>query len=75
MCSALVCGLIVSLTFSFFRYFKRFDIPEMDRLKLVMTDKALTHSFANNTLIVSYAKPLEVMVAVSFPCFGRMGEF
>ncbi len=45
------------------RYFKRIDIPEMDKLRLPLSDQALTWSHANNTLVVSYAKPLPVMQA------------
>jgi len=45
------------------KYFKRFDIPELDRLKLPLLDAALTWTHANNTLVVSYAKPAQVLEA------------
>ena len=45
------------------KYFKRFDIPEMDRLKLPLSDNSLTWHHSNNTLVVSYAKPSLVMQA------------
>ena len=37
----------------------------MDKLGLPLTDAALTWSHAHNTLVVSYAKPAQVMQAVS----------
>eukprot|EP00798_Chlamydomonas_sp_ICE-L_P025073 gene25073-10725_t len=47
------------------KYFKRFDIPEMDALKLPLHPASLSFSFANNTLVVLYAKPAVVLKAVS----------
>lgn len=46
------------------RYYKKFDIPEMDVLKLPLNDQALTWTHSNNTLIISYAKPHEIIQAV-----------
>jgi hypothetical protein len=37
----------------------------MDILGLPLQDNALTWSYANTTLIISYAKPMEVLQAVS----------
>lgn len=45
------------------KYYKRFNIPEMDALKLPLNPASLTHSFANSTLVVSYAKPAQVLEA------------
>jgi hypothetical protein len=45
------------------KYFKRFEVPEMDRLKLPLNEGALTWYHGNNTLVVSYAKPGVVMQA------------
>lgn len=45
------------------KYFKRFEIPEMDRLKLPLKEGALTWHHGNNTLVISYAKPVVVMQA------------
>ncbi|THD21513.1 hypothetical protein D915_007639 [Fasciola hepatica] len=43
------------------KYFKKFDIPDMKRLNLQLMDKSISLSHANNTLIISYAKPTEIM--------------
>lgn len=55
---------IFTLVFTLPRYFKRLDIPEMDKLGLPLVDAALSWSHAHNTLVVSYAKPAQVMHAV-----------
>lgn len=47
------------------RYFKKWPVPELDILQLPLNPNALTWSHANNTLVVSYAKPPEVVRAVS----------
>eukprot|EP00743_Colponemidia_sp_Colp-15_P004150 GILK01004479.1.p1 GENE.GILK01004479.1~~GILK01004479.1.p1 ORF type:complete len:212 (-),score=37.78 GILK01004479.1:205-801(-) len=39
------------------KYFKRFDIPDLNRLQLRLDPTKLTFSHANNTLIISYQKP------------------
>jgi hypothetical protein len=46
-----------------YRFFKRLQISEMDVLKLDLEDSALIWTHANNTLILSYAKPHEVQKA------------
>eukprot|EP00164_Ancoracysta_twista_P003763 GFYU01005046.1.p1 GENE.GFYU01005046.1~~GFYU01005046.1.p1 ORF type:complete len:200 (-),score=62.18 GFYU01005046.1:28-627(-) len=45
------------------KYYKRIEIPDMDRLSLPFSANACKWSHANNTLIVSYMKPAEVMRA------------
>ncbi|KAK2964957.1 putative DPCD protein like [Blattamonas nauphoetae] len=39
------------------KYFKRFIIPDMIRLKLPLEQKALSFTHTGNTLIISYQKP------------------
>eukprot|EP00898_Chlorokybus_atmophyticus_P000379 jgi/Chlat1/1341/Chrsp119S00075 len=43
------------------KYFKRFNIPELDNLHLPLEEKALSWQHANNTLIVTYGKPPKVL--------------
>jgi len=43
------------------KYFKRFGIPELDVLDLGYDGQRLQWHHANNTLVVSYAKPPEVL--------------
>lgn len=43
------------------KYYKRFEVPEMRRLGRKLDEEALTYSFADATLLVQYAKPLEVL--------------
>ena len=50
------------------KYFRRFGVPEMDLLGLPLSDAALTFAHANNTLVICYAKPRQVLEAVSRPC-------
>ncbi|GAX74324.1 hypothetical protein CEUSTIGMA_g1773.t1 [Chlamydomonas eustigma] len=45
------------------KYFKRIGIPELDKLGLPLMESALAWTHANNTLIVSYAKPPIVLQA------------
>ncbi|KAG1666950.1 hypothetical protein FOA52_004233 [Chlamydomonas sp. UWO 241] len=45
------------------KYFKRFNIPELDVLSLPLAEGALTWAHLNNTLLVSYAKPAAVVAA------------
>nr|XP_048295079.1 protein DPCD isoform X4 [Myodes glareolus] len=47
------------------RYYKKFSIPDLDRHQLPLDDSALSFAHANCTLIISYQKPKEVMVAES----------
>ncbi|MGH0145816.1 UNVERIFIED_CONTAM: hypothetical protein FKN15_010664 [Acipenser sinensis] len=42
-------------------YFKKFSIPDMDRCQLSLESSALSFAHANNTLIISYQKPKEIL--------------
>ncbi len=46
------------------RYFKRFNVPELDLLGLPLEEEALSWVHANNTLVVSYAKPTPLLALV-----------
>jgi len=39
------------------KYYKRFDIPDMRRLKLPLEDSSVAWKFQHNTLIIGYDKP------------------
>ncbi|KAI6658476.1 Protein DPCD-like isoform X2 [Oopsacas minuta] len=43
------------------KYFKKINIPDMDRCELPFDSKALSFDHANNTLIISYKKPLAIL--------------
>ncbi|XP_062579092.1 protein DPCD-like [Saccostrea cucullata] len=43
------------------KYFKKFPIPDMDRAQLPLEQKALSIAHANNTLIITYKKPKEIL--------------
>ncbi|MGH0117185.1 UNVERIFIED_CONTAM: hypothetical protein FKN15_046106 [Acipenser sinensis] len=43
------------------KYFKKFSIPDMDRCQLSLESSALSFAHANNTLIISYQKPKEIL--------------
>mmetsp|Transcript_3983 Transcript_3983/g.11251 ORF Transcript_3983/g.11251 Transcript_3983/m.11251 type:complete len:197 (-) Transcript_3983:228-818(-) len=45
------------------KYFKRINIPEMDALGLPLDEGSLAWTYANNTLIVTYTKPRQVLEA------------
>lgn len=45
------------------KYFKRLDVPELRLLSLPLSEGALTWHHAHATLVVSYAKPMQVMQA------------
>lgn len=47
------------------RYYKKFSIPDLDRYQLPLDDSSLSFAYANCTLIISYQKPKEVLVAES----------
>ena len=44
------------------KYFKRFSIPDLDRMALPLEFEALSMAHANNTLIITYKKPKQVAV-------------
>ncbi|KAG7281990.1 hypothetical protein CRUP_003048 [Coryphaenoides rupestris] len=43
------------------KYYKKFGIPDLDRCQLPLDCAALTFTHANNTLIISYKKPKEIL--------------
>ncbi|KAK2815763.1 hypothetical protein Q5P01_026230 [Channa striata] len=43
------------------KYYKKFSIPDLDRCHLPFDSSALSFTHANNTLIVSYKKPTEIL--------------
>lgn len=43
------------------KYYKRFDIPDMKRLKLPLEDSSIAWKYQHNTLIVGYDKPEKVI--------------
>ncbi|XP_016851118.1 protein DPCD isoform X2 [Anolis carolinensis] len=45
------------------KYYKRFSIPDLDRFQLPLDSTALSFTHANNTLIITYHKPKEILAA------------
>eukprot|EP00899_Mesostigma_viride_P009989 jgi/Mesvir1/18992/Mv18953-RA.1 len=45
------------------KYFKRFNIPEMDAAGIPLSEDELSWEYANNTLIISYSKPKAIIAA------------
>ncbi|XP_019939660.1 protein DPCD [Paralichthys olivaceus] len=43
------------------KYYKKFSIPDLERCELPFDQSALSFTQANNTLIVSYKKPKEIL--------------
>uniref|UniRef100_UPI00398EF180 protein DPCD n=1 Tax=Pristiophorus japonicus TaxID=55135 RepID=UPI00398EF180 len=43
------------------KYYKKFNIPDMDRCRLPLDCSALSFTHANNTLIITYQKPAEIL--------------
>ncbi|XP_061844291.1 protein DPCD isoform X1 [Nerophis lumbriciformis] len=43
------------------KYYKKFNIPDLDRSQLPLDSSALSFTHANNTLIVSYKKSNEIL--------------
>ena len=43
------------------KYFKRIDIEDMNRMRLPLEESALSWTHENNTLIVQYKKPAQVL--------------
>ncbi|RNA17723.1 hypothetical protein BpHYR1_042112 [Brachionus plicatilis] len=41
------------------KYYKKFTIPDMERIGMGLNSKSLSYSHANNTLIITYMKPSE----------------
>ncbi|XP_006630812.2 protein DPCD [Lepisosteus oculatus] len=44
------------------KYFKKFSIPDLDRSQLPLDSSAFSFAYANNTLIISYQKPKEILL-------------
>ncbi|KAL5022629.1 hypothetical protein ScPMuIL_001784 [Solemya velum] len=43
------------------KYFKKFTIPDMERTQLPLDEKKINLAHANNTLIITYKKPQEIL--------------
>ncbi|KAM4749932.1 protein DPCD [Anableps anableps] len=43
------------------KYYKKFSVPDLDRSELPLDGSALSYAHANNTLIVCYQKPREIL--------------
>jgi hypothetical protein len=43
------------------KYFKRFNIPDLVRLNINLDENSMKVNFMNNTLVISYKKPNEVL--------------
>ena len=42
------------------KYYKRIDLPDLRRCKLQIDEAAIAWRYSNNTVIISYDKPIEV---------------
>ena len=47
------------------KYYKRFNIPDLERLNIKLDENLMKVNFVNNTLIISYTKPKEALDAES----------
>ena len=47
------------------KYYKRFNIPDLERLNIKLEENLMKVNFVNNTLIISYTKPNEALEAES----------
>ncbi|XP_065602938.1 protein DPCD [Cyrtonyx montezumae] len=45
------------------KYYKKFPIPDLDRYQLPLDAAALSFTHTNNTLIITYQKPKEILAA------------
>ena len=45
------------------KYYKRFNIPDLERLNIKLDESLMKVNFVNNTLIISYTKPKEAIEA------------
>lgn len=50
-----------ALTFQFLALSQRLDVPDMSRLGLKVEQQGITHTHANRTLVVSVAKPPQIL--------------
>ncbi|KAM9327163.1 protein DPCD [Gastrophryne carolinensis] len=44
------------------KYYKKFPVPDLDRCQLELNERALSFAHANNTLIITYQKPKEILL-------------
>ncbi|ETV91756.1 hypothetical protein H310_13815 [Aphanomyces invadans] len=56
------------------KYFKRFRVPAMVRASLPLQQSSLSHTHSNNTLVVQYEKPDEVVEAEKNLLDERLSE-
>ena len=47
------------------KYYKRFNIPDLERLNIKLDENIMKVNFVNNTLVISYTKPKEALDAES----------
>ena len=47
------------------KYYKRFNIPDLERLNIKLDENLMKVNFVNNTLVISYIKPKEALDAES----------
>ena len=47
------------------KYYKRFNIPDLERLNIKLDENLMKVNFVNNTLVISYTKPKEALDAAS----------
>ena len=47
------------------KYYKRFNIPDLERLNIKLDESLMKVNFVNSTLIISYTKPKEALAAES----------
>ena len=47
------------------KYYKRFNIPDLERLNIKLDESLMKVNFVNSTLIISYTKPKEALEAES----------
>jgi len=47
------------------KYYKRFNIPDLERLNIKLEENLMKVNFVHNTLIISYTKPKEALEAES----------
>ena len=45
------------------KYYKRFNIPDLERLNIKLDENLMKVNFVNNTLVISYTKPKEALDA------------
>jgi hypothetical protein len=43
------------------KYYKRFDIPDLKRLKIPLEESSIAWKFQHNTLIIGYDKPDQII--------------